>query len=178
MTGDHNQASGSGYLQSSLGKARNNGSAKSGTGHWIHQRISAIALILLGPWFLYSVLTETVTTYDGILAWLDNPGDLVLLALTVCVALYHGFLGLQIVIEDYVHTPWVKFSSLVIIKFAFIVLGVMAVYAIVSVKFLDQSSLDFGTESGSRDMVQQTQIQTHSKNQTQTTNSQNVVEAR
>ena len=122
--------------QSSLGKARHHGSAKSGVSHWIHQRLSAIALIGLGPWFLYSVLTESMTSYQGILNWLDNPGDLVLLVLTIVVGLYHGFLGLQVVIEDYVHTNWIKFPTLIILKFSFIVLGVMATYGAVSVKFL------------------------------------------
>lgn len=122
--------------QSSLGKARHHGSAKSGVSHWIHQRLSAIALIGLGPWFLYSALSESMTSYQGILNWLDNPGDLVLLVLTIVVGLYHGFLGLQVVIEDYVHTNWIKFPTLIILKFSFVVLGVMATYGAVSVKFL------------------------------------------
>ncbi len=121
--------------RSALGKARNHGSAKQGTGHWIHQRLSAIALILLGPWFLYSVLTEDMTSYQGMMTWLESPGDVVFLVLTVVVALYHGALGLQVVIEDYVHSNGLKFPMLVIMRFTFVVLGVMAVYAIISSKF-------------------------------------------
>lgn len=129
-----------GTKRSSLGNARNHGSAKQGTGHWLHQRVSAIALILLVPWFLYSVLTEDMTSYQGVVNWLDNPGDLVFLILTLVAALYHGALGLQVIIEDYVHTNCIKFPMLVITNFLFIVLGVMAVYALISTKFFDQSS--------------------------------------
>lgn len=125
--------------RSPLGKARNHGSANTGTGHWIHQRISAIALIILGPWFLYSVLTEDMMTYQGVMEWLDNPGDVIFLILTIVVALYHGALGLQVVIEDYIHSNWMKFPMLVITKFTFVLLGAMAIYAVVSAKFFVNS---------------------------------------
>lgn len=82
--------------------ARGLGSAKSGTAHHIRQRVSAIALIFLVPWFLFSVIKAVLGGYTDALAWVSSPINSVLLILTAAAAIYHMRLGMQVVIEDYI----------------------------------------------------------------------------
>ncbi len=82
--------------------ARGLGSAKSGTAHHIRQRVSAIALIFLVPWFLFSVMKAVLGGYTDALAWVVSPVNSVLLILTAAAAIYHMRLGMQVVIEDYI----------------------------------------------------------------------------
>lgn len=82
--------------------ARGLGSAKSGTAHHIRQRVSAIALIFLVPWFLFSVMKAVLGGYSDALAWAASPINSVLLILTAAAAIYHMRLGMQVVIEDYI----------------------------------------------------------------------------
>ncbi|HAY08226.1 MAG TPA: succinate dehydrogenase, hydrophobic membrane anchor protein [Hyphomonas sp.] len=82
--------------------ARGLGSAKSGTAHHIRQRVSAIALIFLVPWFLFSVMKAVLGGYTDALAWVSSPINSVLLILTAAAAIYHMRLGMQVVIEDYI----------------------------------------------------------------------------
>ncbi|MEL6474464.1 MAG: succinate dehydrogenase, hydrophobic membrane anchor protein [Pseudomonadota bacterium] len=81
--------------------ARGLGSAKEGTGHYIKQRVSAIALIFLVPWFLFSVIGAARSGYTGALEWVAQPLTAILLILTFGAAFYHMRLGMQVVIEDY-----------------------------------------------------------------------------
>lgn len=82
--------------------ARGLGSAKSGTAHHIRQRVSAIALIFLVPWFLFSVMKAVLGGYTDALAWVSSPINSVLLILTAAAAIYHMRLGMLVVIEDYI----------------------------------------------------------------------------
>lgn len=82
--------------------ARGLGPAKSGTAHHIRQRVSAIALIFLVPWFLFSVMKAVLGGYTDALAWAGSPINSVLLILTAAAAIYHMRLGMQVVIEDYI----------------------------------------------------------------------------
>jgi succinate dehydrogenase / fumarate reductase membrane anchor subunit len=81
-------------------------SRPSGSGHWLAQRITAVALIPLGLWFMFSLATRTDL---GRAAWLEfvaTPWRAVLIALFLLTLLLHSYLGVQVVIEDYVHTRW------------------------------------------------------------------------
>ena len=98
--------------------ARGLGSAKSGTNHHIRQRVSAIALIFLVPWFLYSVIKAALGGYSEALAWVGSPVNSILLILTAGAAIYHMRLGMQVVIEDYFHTRWVEVTQQVGVRFA------------------------------------------------------------
>lgn len=136
--------------QSPLGHARNHGSAKDGTHHWIAQRFSAIALLLLGPWLLYNFYYENISTYEGAVAWLQNPGGLAFMVLLLVAGLYHAFLGLQVVVEDYVHSNWVKLPMLIGLNLLFALVGVMAVLSLVRIQNLPVSSMEtdiMGTEN-------------------------------
>jgi len=124
-------------LQSPLGKALGHGSAKDGTGHWWAQRLTAVALVPLSLWFalaMLGLLQDGVQgNYDFVAAWLREPVNAILVLLLVIALLYHSSLGLQVVIEDYVHQPAVKVTALAAVKLAHLALAVSAVYAVISV---------------------------------------------
>ncbi len=133
--------------QSPLGRAKNHGSAKEGTHHWISQRFSAISLLLLGPWVLYSFYAGNMSSYESVVAWLQTPMDFTLVLLFIVAGLYHGFLGLQVVIEDYVHTQCIKIPTLIALKLFFALVGVMALLSLIRIQNTDL--FKFNTEKSS-----------------------------
>ena len=122
-------------LRNPLATARGLGSAKSGTGHWWAQRVSALALIPLSLWFAVSVLRLVRADYVVIIVWLHAPTTAVLLSLFLAVLLYHAYLGVQVVVEDYVHTEWRKIATLLLIKFACILLAAAGVFTVLRIAF-------------------------------------------
>ena len=84
------------------------GASKSGTSHHIRQRVSALALIVLVPWFLFSVIKAALGGYADALAWVSAPLNATLLVLTAGAAFYHMRLGMQAVIEDYIGKPGMR----------------------------------------------------------------------
>ena len=97
--------------------ARGLGSAKSGTGHHIKQRVSAIALLFLVPWFLYAVIAASRGGFDGATVWLAQPWNAILMVLTLGAAFYHMRLGMQVIIEDYIHKAGMKQGLLILNTF-------------------------------------------------------------
>jgi len=90
-------------MRNPLARARGHGSAKDGVHHWYAQRASALLLIGLLAWLLYSVLGLESTGYAASRAFIAQPVNAALLSVLLIAALYHAMLGLQVVIEDYVH---------------------------------------------------------------------------
>ena len=119
-------------LRSPLSRVLGSGSAREGTDHWWLQRVTAVALLILGLWFLVSVRTGAYSENDMI-AWVANPINAVMLILLTITLTWHSLLGVQVVIEDYVHGPALKVVSLLLNKFAHIFLGIAAVFAILTV---------------------------------------------
>ncbi len=109
-------------LRSDLGKVRGLGSAKSGTHHFVLQRLTAIALVLFITFMMASLLSHVASDYGTVAAWLHQPLVALVVGLFVLTAFFHLKLGLQVVIEDYVHTTATKIMSLVALNF-FAVLG-------------------------------------------------------
>ena len=118
-----------------LGQVLGLGSAKAGTEHWWHQRVTAIAGIPLVIFLIGFVLTHIGASRAEIIASLSNPIVAILLALTVVNLLWHMRLGLQVVIEDYVHTPARKFAALLFNTFFTVAMGAAALYAILKMSF-------------------------------------------
>lgn len=112
-------------LQHPIKRARGLGSAQSGVGHWWTQRLTAIALVVLGLWFLATVLRLAHTDYETARSLVGKPWNAILLIAFVITMFWHAVLGLQVVIEDYVHTRWKEVSLLVLVKFL-AVLGALA----------------------------------------------------
>jgi succinate dehydrogenase / fumarate reductase membrane anchor subunit len=105
--------------------ARGLGSAQSGVEHWWTQRVTAAALVLLGIWFVVTVLYLLHADYATARAAVAKPWNALLLIAFVLTMFWHAVLGLQVVIEDYVHTRWKEVVLLVAIKFL-AVLGALA----------------------------------------------------
>ena len=116
-----------------LGRARGLGSAKSGTGHWWGQRVTALALIPLVIWFVISVIVITGANHETALSFISSRINAVLLTLLVIATFYHGQLGLQVVIEDYIHTKWLEVTLILSVKGGAIFLGVASVYAVIAI---------------------------------------------
>lgn len=120
-------------LQTPLKRARGLGSAESGTHHWIVQRITAVALVPLSLWLIYLALAALHLDYAQARALVHQPLNAVLLIAFVLAVFWHTQLGLQVVIEDYVHTRWLEITAQLTVKF-FCVLGAIAcVLAIVRI---------------------------------------------
>ncbi len=106
------------------------GSAKDGIEHWWAQRLSAIALTMLGLWLVFAFIGLADLRYDTVVNWLQAPSSSILMILTLLTLGYHSQLGVQIVIEDYVHASGLKVSALILttfVHFGIVVAGVFAV---------------------------------------------------
>ena len=120
-------------LRSPLGKVLGLGTAKDGTSHWWGQRISAVAVLLLGLWFAFMLATMDNFSHAAAVEFVASPVNSLLLLLLIAAMGYHSYLGLQVVIEDYVHAPGLKLVSLVLSRFAHIFFAVAAIYAILKI---------------------------------------------
>ncbi len=117
-------------LRSPLGRVLGLGTAKDGTSHWWGQRLSGIALVLLGLWFAISLATLPGFTHGDAVAFISQPFHAVLLMLLAVTMAYHSWLGVQVVIEDYVHSHGLRLASLIFSRFAHIFFAVVALFAI------------------------------------------------
>ena len=122
-------------LQSDLGRVKGLGSSKSGTSHWWAQRVSALALIPLTLWFVYSAMKFIGMDLFAFRAWLNEPGSVLLLSLFLIALFYHMQLGLQVVIEDYVHSEKNKIFLLLINKFAAVLFAISSLVAIIQIAY-------------------------------------------
>jgi succinate dehydrogenase membrane anchor subunit len=110
-------------------------SSHRGSGHFLAQRFTAVALIFLGLWFLYSVLSLENLQFDAVSAWMSTPMNSILMLLTFVSLVYHSQLGVQIVIEDYVHGPTITTLSLRLNVLAHVGLAATGLYALATIGF-------------------------------------------
>ena len=121
-------------LRNPLSKAKGLGSAKDGTGHWWNQRLTAIALALLTPWFVYFSVGLLGASQDAVRIAVGQPLSATLLAAFVLSLFWHARLGLQVVVEDYVHGA-AEVALQVIIKFVYALAAIAALLAIGRIVF-------------------------------------------
>ncbi len=117
-------------LRSDLGRVRGLGSAKEGVAHWWAQRVTALALIPLTVWFVASIVGLIGASHAAVVDWVASPVPAVLLILLIVAVFHHAQLGLQVVIEDYVHGEGAKLTLLLLVKAAAVVLAISAAFAV------------------------------------------------
>lgn len=122
-------------LRSPLGTARGLGSAKSGTDHWVVQRVTAIALVPLVIWFVIGLIAHIGAPHAEMRAWIGSPISAVLMVALVIMMFHHAQLGLQVVIEDYIHGHFCKIAALLVVKGAALFLGLLGVFSVLKIAF-------------------------------------------
>ena len=105
-------------------------SASEAVHHWWAQRLTAVVLIPLSLWFVYSLTTMYSANYETVTLWLNNATISFLMLFFILSLYYHAVLGLQVVIEDYVESDWQRKSLLLLIK---IILSIAALSAVIAI---------------------------------------------
>lgn len=120
--------------KSPLGRVKGLGASHEGTHHWWLQRVTAVALIPFTIWLVFSLASLAGAEREVVIMWFGHPLAALALAGSSLTALYHALLGTQVIIEDYVHTEWVRLVSLWAVKFLTILLmGLILVSIIIMV---------------------------------------------
>ncbi len=122
-------------MRSPLGRVRGLGSAREGVGHWWAQRMTALALVPLTLWFVAALVGLTGADHATARDWIAAPVPASLLVLLIVATFYHGALGLQVVIEDYVHHEGAKLAALIAVGGLSLVGGLTGVLAVLTVLF-------------------------------------------
>ncbi|SKB59679.1 succinate dehydrogenase, hydrophobic membrane anchor protein [Sphingopyxis flava] len=116
-----------------LGRVRGLGSSHHGTGHWLQQRLTALGNLLLVTWFLVSLLRLPLADHGAVARWASNPTVALGLILLIISVFWHFRLGLQVMIEDYVHGEATRLLALVILNFYAIGGAAFGIFAIVRI---------------------------------------------
>ena len=122
-------------MTTSAKNVRGLGAAGAGTQHHIRQRVTALALLFLVPWFMYSIIHACKAGYEGALTWVAQPVNAILLIITLSAALYHMRLGMQVVIEDYIAKSGSRQALLILSTFAVFALGVATIMSVLKIWF-------------------------------------------
>ncbi|HVV26667.1 MAG TPA: succinate dehydrogenase, hydrophobic membrane anchor protein [Rhizomicrobium sp.] len=119
-----------------LHRVQGMGASHTGTGHFWRERVTAVALVPLSLWFLYVMLGLAGTSEVTALQFLAHPWNALLMGAFVVFSLYHAALGLQVVVDDYVHTAGARIFLLILIRFSLIAVGALSLFAIVRIAAL------------------------------------------
>jgi len=117
-------------LRTPLGRVLGRGSAGEGPAHWWTQRVTAVALIPLTLWFALSLLGKSLQSYEAMRGWLGQPWVAVFTILLALTLAWHSWLGVQVVVEDYVHAKGAKTTLLLLSTFVHFAAAVAAVFAV------------------------------------------------
>jgi succinate dehydrogenase / fumarate reductase membrane anchor subunit len=123
--------------RSNLARARGIGPAKAGAKGWMALRISALALVPLCVWFMYSAvqLSSSSISHEVVMIWLKMPVNAFLIVMFLALSAYHGFLGVKEVIEDYIHAEGLKYAAIISKQLGFLFLSAAAIFAVLSIYF-------------------------------------------
>jgi succinate dehydrogenase / fumarate reductase membrane anchor subunit len=122
-------------LRSELSRVLGLGSARSGSHHWIHQRMTAIAIVPLALWFVTALLTHMRDDVVDLTNWIRSPFVTVLLVSLIGAMFYHAKLGLQVVIEDYVHAEVAKVALLIAMKLGCVFGALLGIVSVLKISF-------------------------------------------
>jgi succinate dehydrogenase / fumarate reductase membrane anchor subunit len=109
------------------------GSAHEGVGHWWAQRVSAIALVPLSLWLSASLIALAGADHATVALWLSQPLAAVLLLATIVAAFWHAALGMQVIYEDYISTPWVRIAADLATKLAAALFAALAAFSVLRI---------------------------------------------
>ncbi len=122
-------------MKTPLAKVRGLGSAKEGTHHWWMQRVTAIANIPLVIFMVISFVGNAGKSHAEWVAWLKQPFASILVILFIANFVYHMRLGLQVMIEDYVHDHGTKVATLLVISFACVLIAALSIFSVLRIAF-------------------------------------------
>ena len=118
-----------------LGKVRGLGSAEEGGGHWLTERVTSIALLLLGTWFIASLLLLPKLDQRTLIEWLHAPSGAIPMALLIVIGFKHALDGVKVTIDDYVHEPGSNFIVNTLLLFLAVGGSAIALYALAKIAF-------------------------------------------
>lgn len=119
-------------MRSPLGRAIGLGSAKEGVEHWLLQRVTAVALAPLVLWFVIALIGLIGADFDTVQEWVGRPLPAICLVLLLIATFYHASLGLQVVIEDYVHGELSRLGLVIVVRLACVALAVAGIVAVLT----------------------------------------------
>lgn len=118
-----------------LKTAKGLGSSHHGSKDWMYQRLMSIALIPLMLWFVWAVLSLRGASHAEFTFWLSDPVNAILMVLTIFSVFFHAMLGVQVIVEDYIHNTVFRMVKLIGQKFFFIGAAVVCIFAILKIAF-------------------------------------------
>lgn len=127
---DTNKAPHVDMLRSPLGRARGLGSARAGSHHWWVQRLTAVALVPLTIWFVLSLFGRLGDSRAEVITWMQSPVTIVLMLALIVATFHHLQLGLQTVIEDYVHEDRTRLTAMLAMKAACVLLALACLISV------------------------------------------------
>ena len=122
-------------MRTPLARAKGHGSAKEGVHHWWMQRVTAIAMVPLTLWFAFAVAGLVGADHATVSAWFQAPVNMVLAVVYLATLFYHASLGVQVIIEDYVHSEGAKFAAALAAKFVIYLAGATAILSALRISF-------------------------------------------
>ena len=127
-------------METPIARVRGLGSARSGAHHWWLERLTSVSTLLLFVWFVVALLRLPSLEHSAVTEWLSAPLGAVPMLLLIVSTFWHLKLGLQVVIEDYVHEEGMKFFSITLLNFFTIALGALAFFAVLRIAFGGEAS--------------------------------------
>jgi succinate dehydrogenase / fumarate reductase membrane anchor subunit len=122
-------------METPIGRVRGLGSARSGAHHWWLERLTSVSTLILFVWFLVSLARLPSLDHETVTGWLESPVAAVPMLLLIVSTFWHLKLGLQVVIEDYVHEEGLKLFSILSVNFFAIAVGALAFYSVLRIAF-------------------------------------------
>ena len=119
-----------------LARVRGIGTAKAGVHHWYAERVTALALVPLTLWFVVCMLRLAGARWETVAAWAGHPWNTVLLLALIGMTFHHMALGIQVILEDYVHQKWVMSLGILATKAISGLLGLLSAVAVLKLAFL------------------------------------------